>query len=78
MSACRSCGAPIRWALTTNGRRIPLDPDPVEGGNLALADQGTTPIAYYVDPEDEPVPGPLYVSHFATCPNAAQHRWGRS
>lgn len=31
-SACRSCGAPLLWALTVKNRRIPLDPTPIEVG----------------------------------------------
>lgn len=31
MSACRSCGAPIEWAISEpKGRRMPLDPLPPE------------------------------------------------
>lgn len=35
---CRSCGLPIRWAYTSSAKRIPLDPDPVPGGNLVVVD----------------------------------------
>lgn len=74
MSArCRSCAAPLLWAATENGRRIPLDPDPYMGddprglfvlrGKIAIA---TTPDAFAGEP--------VYRSHFATCPNAKEHR----
>ena len=59
---CRSCDAPIIWALTERGRRIPLDAVPTTGAILV---PGTPPTAKF---------GPVYVSHFATCPNADQHR----
>lgn len=70
------CGAPILWAKTTAGNAVPLDPDPVDGGNLELvgdwsAGRQSGVIASYVQAE----PGVArYVSHFATCPNSKDHR----
>lgn len=26
-ATCRSCGAPVIWCLTANGKRLPLDAD---------------------------------------------------
>jgi len=26
-ATCRSCAAPVAWAMTPTGRRMPLDPD---------------------------------------------------
>jgi hypothetical protein len=35
MANCSTCGAPVIWAITEHGARMPIDPDPVdEGGNL--------------------------------------------
>lgn len=67
---CRSCGAAIIWALTGAGKRIPLDDDPAaEGGRYRLEPDG---VAVYVA---VPLAGePLYVSHFATCPDARDWR----
>lgn len=70
MSVCRSCGAEIVWALTASGKRMPLDAQslPLPPGRFILSG------------DDPPVATPLrvvtstYVSHFATCPNASQHR----
>jgi len=75
---CRSCKAPIRWAVTESERWIPLDLHPVPAGNLWLVPsrlrQGP-PRALVVDPEDrERFAGELYLAHFATCPDANQHR----
>lgn len=70
--ACSSCGASIFYAKTraSGGRTwMPLDWKPVEGGNVAL-DADDLAI---VDPPAE-LPGDRYVSHFATCRFAAQHR----
>jgi hypothetical protein len=64
---CRSCGAPIDWAITVRGSRIPLDigrrlgPD----GNVSVVDG----IAHVVKPGDGD-----RISHFVTCPNADRHR----
>jgi len=66
---CRTCRQPIRWAYTRNGHAIPLDPEPVNGGNLRLDRLGRVVVV----PTDKRH-GPLYVSHFATCPHATQHR----
>jgi len=66
---CRSCGRPVLWAVTGNGRRMPIDPTPRADGNLVL-DYGT-PNRVHVDPHSS---GPRHTSHFATCPHADQHR----
>lgn len=62
-ATCRSCGAEIVWAITKSGKRMPLDADPVTGLGVFVFDNG-----YAVDPP------PLRRSHFATCPNADEHR----
>jgi hypothetical protein len=68
MSACSSCGARVLWARSAaNGKPIPLNPQPIIGGNLELADG----IASYVKPS---ATVKLYTSHFANCPNADAHR----
>jgi hypothetical protein len=77
VSTCRSCGAAIVWAQTAVGKRMPVDAEPVDGGNLVLVypSPGATPLALHTPPEqqlfDDP---PRYVSHFSTCPHADQHR----
>lgn len=58
---CKSCGADIIWAETTNNKRVPLDSKP-EKRFIYTSDHEDV---YLVD---------TYQSHFATCPNAAQHR----
>jgi hypothetical protein len=66
---CRSCDAPIEWAITTKGQRIPLDPEPGPGGNLVLVDG----VARHPT-LGEGVPYLQYTSHFATCPDAERFR----
>jgi hypothetical protein len=70
---CRSCSAPIVWIKLTGGRRMPIDPDPVEGGNIrAWPERGTGEVLSATGIEQ--ADGPLYVSHFATCPQAGEWR----
>lgn len=69
MSACRSCGAEIRWERTHAGKPIPLDPEPRADGNLSIRDDGRV-----VSSSGFPAEAPRYVTHFATCPHANQHR----
>lgn len=74
---CKSCNAPIRWCVTEGGKAMPVDLMPVRGGNITLRDEGVRTVAVYVQPLLEPEEDkgrPHYVSHFATCPNATQHR----
>jgi hypothetical protein len=68
------------WATTTNGRRIPLDVAPVPDGNIVLTYPSPgTALAIVVDPAQQIIgDGPRYRSHFATCPNADQHRKERA
>ena len=66
---CRSCDAPIEWAITTKGSHIPLDPEPTPAGNLVLIDG----IARHPT-LGEDVPYLQYISHFVTCPDAERFR----
>lgn len=83
---CRSCEAPVTWAITKNGKSMPLDRDPVEGGNVRLTGQTVIGHTGREGPECEVIGAgtftedelaanePRYVSHFATCPKASSHR----
>lgn len=65
---CRSCGAEILWIITGAGKRMPLDVRSVER-------------RFVVDGSTEPMGAEMrntYVSHFATCANADQHRKGKT
>lgn len=76
---CDSCGTEIFWAINAaTGKRMPIDPDPRDDGNvvitgdprsitdrLGLAAQVLGPLEALAHD------GELYVSHFATCPDAA-------
>lgn len=82
MTRCRSCDAEIRWAKTAAGKRMPLDPEPSQKGNVQIGHVGGEEIAIVVGPADavaaQAAGVELYLSHFVTCPNAAAHRRGPS
>ncbi len=73
---CSSCGAEILWAESKNGFAMPIDPTPVEDGNVVLHapdDPRESPLARVLK-KGEHAPMPRFTSHFATCPDAAEHR----
>ena len=88
MSVCKSCGAPIIWAVSPGGKFMPVDGEPVEAGTILLSHQqvGEPPVARVqlvddlerlrAEHERSPQAGPLrlFTSHLATCPNVATHR----
>lgn len=86
---CRSCGAVIAWLTTRNDKAIPCDPELVELVPLDREDpdQVSLPRISGIDELGAVVFGTaptadtprglvrhVRVSHFATCPNARQHR----
>jgi hypothetical protein len=81
---CDSCGAPVIRATTVNGREgTPIDAAPdAERGNLFLLWRpGNQPLALAVsslNAKGREAVGregvPLYLSHFATCPDAEKWR----
>lgn len=77
-AACRSCGASIIWAHTLTGKRMPVDAEPHQEGNLTVLDIDTEPKAMVVPGDiaamNRANGAPLWRSHFVTCPQATQHR----
>lgn len=71
---CRSCGAPIVWAVTEAGKRMPLDAEPHPGrrGQFIF----TSPDTVRYGKSGTPIPEGVetFVSHFSTCPNRKAHR----
>lgn len=59
---CRSCSAQILWVETSTGKKMPLD---YPGERRFVIESGNGMLARQRE---------TYVTHFATCPNAAQHR----
>ncbi len=77
MSTCLSCHAPIVWALTASGKRLPVDPDPVAEGNLAIGPEDPPRVRYLSKSDTVCTSEWRGVSHFATCPDAKLHRKSR-
>ena len=83
---CARCKAPVLWAETqAHGKAIPLDPEPVEGGNITLHRRRVgIPVAVVLGRKQldslrgQAVrfgpPLVLYQSHFASCPFADEFR----
>jgi hypothetical protein len=74
---CRSCGAPIVWVITANGKQMPLDPEPADDGNVWVTGvwAGRRTVAVGLTGADVPRNEALrYVSHFVTCKDAATWR----
>lgn len=77
---CVSCDAEIIRAVGKSGKGNPIEPTPVEGGNVRLIERdGPKPLALYDrknqqrDLDDD---GVRYVSHFVNCPDAPLWRRG--
>lgn len=68
MNACRSCHAPIEWATTHKGKKMPIEPVPY--GNLAVSKSllGDLVVTYVGNGKG------THASHFGTCPYASEHR----
>jgi hypothetical protein len=75
---CRSCHAPIRWVITAaNGKRMPLDPEPVADGNMWVEriENGLPVMEVALSGDGVPTNVPFrYVSHFVTCEHRDQWR----
>jgi hypothetical protein len=66
MAECRGCGAPITWAVTKEGTKIPLDmrPPVYEIMSLNPFDPASKLVAVRLDKHR------FGVTHFSTCPKA--------
>lgn len=71
------------WCVTTGGKHNPLDPEPTDEGNVILLPVpgvGPTAITLHGSTLEAARKGDavLRTSHFATCPDASEHRKERS
>ena len=73
---CRSCRQPVRWVrMAASGRANPLDPEPSGRGNIVILEDGRGLVVVGQRLDERRAQGvPLYLSHFATCVSAAEHR----
>ena len=78
MSKCKSCGTEIKWIKTISGRNMPVDAEAisfVQGGEELFVTEGGSVIHGTRVTGDPPLNVRTgYISHFATCPHASQHR----
>lgn len=73
-SKCKSCGAPILWASTHRGRSMPVDLVPTAAGDfVSFVRKGKVEVEKF-DARYHDQAAPRRTSHFATCPNAKEHR----
>lgn len=79
-ATCRTCQKPIIWTRTTKGKLMPVDPEPVSGGNVVLTSGNDAPTSEVVGPKEaarrRDLGLLLHVSHFSTCASADEHRRG--
>lgn len=72
---CSTCGAQIRLVRAATGNYIPVDAQPSEDRGNIYTVRG---VARVLGPEDAARAREegydLYLSHFATCPDAIAHR----
>ena len=80
MSKCRSCGAEIKWIRTFSGKNMPVNAEMIhffpksgEKTELFVTEDGAVVHGVRAE-EDQKFTHIGYISHFATCPNADQHR----
>ena len=64
-ATCKSCDAPIVWGVTKAGKKVPLDPPEKRYVARPRAVFDTQLGVEIVE---------TWTPHFATCPNANQHR----
>lgn len=78
---CESCNAQIIWAVTETGKRIPVDAEPVAGGDIELVEQRGSPLARVLgaaslfDTEDDGAARCTHLNHFDTCPAVERYGW---
>lgn len=77
MSACSKCGKPVTWVYTEAGKKMPLDPLPVEDGTIVYAGDGPDRVRVLKKADQDDLflaRLQRYKSHFATCPKAGSFK----
>lgn len=79
VESCRSCEAPIVWAVTADGKSMPVNGPIDPAGNVRLTAQSAAVVLAEVLTQDSLFEAgddsrPRHTSHFATCPHAANWR----
>lgn len=73
-TTCRSCGATIWWAITPKGRRMPVDPPGLRTDPNVSVWRDATGVLRTGSAAPDGWPVHDTTSHFATCPQADEHR----
>lgn len=73
---CRTCKAPMFWVeMRPSGKKNPLDEQPSEKGCVLVGGDGTARVLVGGELAAARSLGmKLYLSHYATCPDAKQWR----
>lgn len=71
---CGTCGAAVIWLWTPRGKKIPVDPEQVLGGNILIEGDQTQFLTKVEIEEMKESVEAAYQSHFVSCPDAAAHR----
>lgn len=74
---CRSCGAPILWAITTAGKPMPVDAVPDPAGNVSVEREAGRLVAR-VHTEPSLFGEPRHMPHHATCPQGTEWKKRRT
>jgi hypothetical protein len=74
VSNCKSCGASIYWATTELNKAAPIDAEPDPAGQWVMVMRAGKVRVLKYDPIKHGASAVRRTSHFATCPNANQHR----
>lgn len=75
MSNCRSCNAEIEFAATGSGKQMPMDVAETPCKTCGGSGRIKSPVGESeFDCGKCSGTGALRLSHFSSCPNAAQHR----
>ncbi|MGH1344366.1 MAG: hypothetical protein ACRBN8_22595 [Nannocystales bacterium] len=74
--SCKSCHAPVWWAVTIHDKSTPMGADPSQDGCWVIDGQteNGAPRVRLSEPLTDPADTPRFQTHWATCPNADQHR----
>ena len=79
MARCKSCGAEIVWVKTRAGKDMPCDPGLIpfwakfKATSKVVTLDGDV-VSCLLDGDPDEISGVGRIPHWATCPNAAQHK----
>lgn len=75
LAVCKACKGSVIWGETSAGKLMPVNAEPVADGNLRLMyGPGGGKVLIITGAPPEGSAEPRFMSHFATCPEAARYR----